>query len=356
MFVRFSLFSILASPYFAKNYAVLIDTSRLWTNYRHSSNTLAFYNVLRDMGFSDDRLTVFMTGDVPCSFCNPDAGTVFHTRGQDLFKSLYSDVKGDEISREGITRLLKGKHRPMTPRSRRMGSSEDSRLFVFMTGHSGIGFAKIQDLEEFSASDIADTIHEMSEVGRYSHFVWFADTCRAASLHEAFYSPNLVAVGSSANRQSSYSRHGDNQLGVSIVDRFSYNAEDFLKRMIRNSHNRSLTIEDFSSLFDRPMLMSDISVRTDLADPDSSYRLIDFVASAMTIQESSWSTESYVSESEKAQPRGDLSVVSRLMSHGNIEYVVGLVYNNSESFSMQLSHVCSSLLFILLVFLVYLLP
>ncbi|TEB20732.1 peptidase C13 [Perkinsus sp. BL_2016] len=356
MFVRVSLISIFVSPCFAENHAVLIDTSRLWTNYRHSSNTLAFYNVLRDLGFSDDRVTVFMTGDVPCSFCSPDAGTVFHTRGQDLYTSLYSDVKGDEISREGIMRLLKGKHPPMTPRNRRMGSSEISRLFVFMTGHSGIGFAKIQDLEEFSASDIADTIHEMSQLGRYSHFVWFADTCRAASLHEAFYSPNLMAVGSSANRQSSYSRHGDNQLGVSIVDRFSYNAEDIFNRTIRNSHNRSLAIEEFSSMFDRHMLMSDISVRTDLADPDSSYRLIDFLASAMTIHESSWKTERYESEYGKNEWREDVSVASRLMSHGNIEYVVDLVHKNSESFSMKLNHVCSSLLFILLVFLVYLLP
>jgi phosphatidylinositol glycan class K len=266
------------------NHAVLIDTSRLWTNYRHSSNVLSFYTVLRDLGFPDDRISMFLNGDVACSSLNTEAGTVFHTRGHNLYSNLYSDIKGDEISRDSIARLLKGKHRPFTPRARRLMLSEESRLFVFLTGHSGIGFAKIQDLEEYSAADISATLHEMSELGRYHQMLWVADTCRAASIHNSFYSPNIMALGSSAERQSSYSRHGDNQLGVSIVDRFSYHAESFLNSTLRNRKNLSLTVNDFASLFDYNLLMSDVSLRTDFTDPHS-YRLTDFLASPATVEQ-----------------------------------------------------------------------
>jgi phosphatidylinositol glycan class K len=265
----------------AVNHAVLIDTSRLWSNYRHTSNILSFYNLLRHLGFSDRRITMFLTGDVPCHPSNSESGEVYHTRGHNLYASADSDVKGDEISKERIARLLSGKHSRWSPRDVRIVPGNDSRVLIFLTGHSGVGFAKIQDGEEFFAVDFADTLHEMFETGMYKELMWIGDTCRAASLHNQFYSKNIVSIGSSQEKQSSYSRHGDPKLGVNIVDRFSFNSELFLNASLRHRSNISLDVKDFVSLFNHEILLSDASFRTDLIESKSfPRRMIDFFGQA----------------------------------------------------------------------------
>jgi phosphatidylinositol glycan class K len=280
----------------AKDSAILIDTSRLWSNYRHTANVLTFYSHLRELGYPNDRILLFLAGDVPCHSMNCKAGSVFHSRGQNLFGAVYSDFKGDEISRERVARVLKRKQVPWTPRERRLSSGENSNVFVFITGHSGIGFAKIQDAEEYSAADIADTIHEMSELGWFGNMAWFGDTCRAASLHNEFYSPNVLAVGSSQERQSSYSKHGDTILGTSVIDRFSYYSASFINQTLRNRANSSLTISDFTKRFDFEMLMSNISYRTDLVNfetfPD---KMIDFLGYTVSFHASTLSVGKFVS-------------------------------------------------------------
>lgn len=245
------------------NHALIIDTSRLWTNYRHSSNVLSIYSVVRQLGIPDSRISLMVPGDIPCNPVNAEAGQVFHTRGRNLFTQVDSDYKGEEITRDTISRLITNRHLPWTPRHRRLASAPDSKVLIFMTGHSGVGFAKIQDLDEFHAADIADILKEMEIVHRYDKLLWVGDTCRAASLHNEFYSDNVIAVGSSQDRQSSYSRHGDRGLGVSVVDRFSYHTEELLSKAFLSKRNFSMSIEEFSSKFTHAMLMSDVSLRTD---------------------------------------------------------------------------------------------
>jgi phosphatidylinositol glycan class K len=217
-----------------------------------------------------------MNGDVPCSPQNVFAGSVFHSKDRELYRNVHIDYKGEEISREKLMRLLESRVLPFVPRSRRLNTNPESRTTVFLTGHSGIGFSKIQDLEEYSAFDIANSLHHMQSKGRYDKMLWVGDTCRAASLHNEFYSPSVLAVGSSKERQSSYSRHGDLTLGVSVVDRFSYHAEQILKSSLIDRKDEKITVDKFSGMFDFSILMSDLSLRSDLLS--GSERLVDFLS------------------------------------------------------------------------------
>ena len=271
------------APVYSANNALIIDTSRQWCNYRHTTNVLSLYSVVKAMGIPDHRITLMVNGDVPCNARNADPGTVFHTRPNNLYTKVQIDYKGEEISSETISRVIKGKHVPHTPRNRRLLAAPEDNLFVFMTGHSGPGFAKIQADEEFYAADFGHMFKEMEQVGRYSNLFWVADTCKAGSLHSEFYSENFVAVGSSGEDESSYSRHGDRDLGVSVVDRFSYHAEDILTRSLINRSNLNLTIREFTRHFDRSMLMSGVSTRFE-TDKRGGGRILDFVSDSDGVQ------------------------------------------------------------------------
>lgn len=106
---------------------------------------------------------------------------------------------------------------------------------------------KFQDAEEVSAQDLADAFHQMHVGRRYRRALFLVDTCQANTLFETFYSPNIAAVGSSARDENSYSvfgkaffllvltfflqHHADYEIGVSVIDRFTYALLEFMERV-----------------------------------------------------------------------------------------------------------------------------
>ena len=116
---------------------------------------------------------------------------------------------------------------PSVPRSKRLLTDDRSNIFVYMTGHGGNEFLKFQDSEEISAFDIADAFeqmwqkkrcgccsivgrgqHQLTErlpSGRYNEIFFMIDTCQANTMYSKFYSPNILATGSSQLGENSYS-------------------------------------------------------------------------------------------------------------------------------------------------------
>ncbi len=64
---------------------------------------------------------------------------------------------------------------------------------------------KFQDAEEINSHDLADAFEQMHQKKRYQKILFIADTCQAATLQNHFYSPDIVAIGSSAKGENSYS-------------------------------------------------------------------------------------------------------------------------------------------------------
>ena len=45
------------------NWAVLIDTSRFWLNYRHIANTLSIYRTVKRLGIPDSNIILMLAGN-----------------------------------------------------------------------------------------------------------------------------------------------------------------------------------------------------------------------------------------------------------------------------------------------------
>jgi phosphatidylinositol glycan class K len=56
----------------------------------------------------------------------------------------------------------------------------------------------------------------------YNELLFMADTCQAGTLAKHLYSPQILAVGSSAKDENSYSYGHNDHIGVSLVDRFTF--------------------------------------------------------------------------------------------------------------------------------------
>jgi phosphatidylinositol glycan class K len=160
---------------------------------------------------------------------------------------------------------------PSLPRSKRLLTDEKSNIFVYMTGHGGAEFLKFQDNEEISAFDIADAFEQMWQKKRYLrypiegkgclpwacryHEIFFMiDTCQANTMYSKFYSPNILATGSSELGESSYSvsclhvslvcrcssrlqYENDADIGVAVIDRYTHSVLSFLEGINKTSQS-----------------------------------------------------------------------------------------------------------------------
>jgi phosphatidylinositol glycan class K len=95
------------------NWAVLVDTSKFWLNYRHESNILSFYRTLKRLGMPDSNIIVMVGDDFACNARNPFPAMMFNDADHKL--NLYDedvvvDYRGSEVSVENFLRLLIGAH------------------------------------------------------------------------------------------------------------------------------------------------------------------------------------------------------------------------------------------------------
>ncbi|KAK9175257.1 hypothetical protein WN944_027263 [Citrus x changshan-huyou] len=193
------------------NWAVLVCTSRFWFNYRHMANTLSLYRqaislTVKRLGIPDERIILMLVDDMACNARNKYPAQGFNNENHKL--NLYGDnvevdYHGYEVNAENCLRVLTGRHEAAVPRSKRLLSDEGSHILLYMTGHGGDEFLKFQDSEELQSHDLADALH----------------------------SPGVLAIGSSMKGENSYSHHLDSDVGVSVVDSFTFYTLAFFEKL-----------------------------------------------------------------------------------------------------------------------------
>lgn len=89
------------------------------------------------------------------------------------------------------------------------------------------------------------------------------DTCQANTMYTQLYSPNIIATGSSELDQSSYSHHADNDVGVAVIDRYTYYNLEFLETHVRDLSSKN-TLGDLFDSYTYEKIHSNAGVRYDL--------------------------------------------------------------------------------------------
>lgn len=127
----------------------------------------------------------------------------------------------------------------------------------------------------------------MSRTDRYHEILFMIDTCQANTMYTKLYSPNIIATGSSELDQSSYSHHADNDVGVAVIDRYTYYNLEFLESEVRDLSSKKTIGELFDS-YTYEKIHSTAGVRYDLfpggADGARSRLLTDFFGNIQNIE------------------------------------------------------------------------
>ncbi|CAO3642280.1 unnamed protein product [Mucor hiemalis] len=267
------------------NWAVLVCTSRFWFNYRHVANTLSMYRTVKRLGIPDSNIILMLADNVSCNPRNKYPATVYNNANclLDLYgDNVEVDYRGYEVTVENFIRMLTGRVSPDTPRSKRLLSDDRSNILVYMTGHGGDEFLKFQDAEEISAYDLADSFKQMSEKKRYNEILFMIDTCQANTMYSKINSTNILATGSSKLDESSYSHHTDYDIGVAVIDSFTYYNLEFLENVDQTSDK---TLQELFDTYDPIKIASHPGIRSDLFNrPLNKVKVTDFFGNVQNVE------------------------------------------------------------------------
>ncbi|EPY18976.1 phosphatidylinositol glycan, class K [Strigomonas culicis] len=206
------------------HWAVIVSSSRFWFNYRHTSNALTMYHILRQHGIDDDHIILFLPDSFACSPTNLYPGSIVYESAEDAEdaqrKNLYGcstqvDYAGDDVDVKRFLSVLQGRYDGSTPPTRRLRSDEDSNILIYVAGHGARSYFKFQDSEFVGSSDIAETFSLM-HAQRLHKILFLADTCHAIALCESIEAPNVACLASSMAEEESYSQGTDYKMGVAL--------------------------------------------------------------------------------------------------------------------------------------------
>jgi GPI-anchor transamidase subunit K len=272
------------------NWAVLVSTSRFWFNYRHLANTLSLYRTVKRLGIPDSQIILMLPDDMACNPRNAFSGTVYSNsdRRMDLYgENVEVDYRGYEVTVENFIRLLTDRWEDGVPASKRLQTDEGSNILIYMTGHGGSEFLKFQDSEEISSWDLANAFAQMQQKRRYNEMLFMIDTCQANTMFRHLYAPGVVATGSSEEDESSYSHHADNDVGVAVIDRWTYYVLDFLEAQV-TSPTSDKTLGDLFDSYDVKKIHSNPGVRWDLfpggEQAGRNRRVVDFFGNVQSVE------------------------------------------------------------------------
>lgn len=204
------------------NWAILIDTSAYWFNYRHASNVLGIYSQIRSRGIPDSRIILMVAEDIACNARNVFPGTIVNNeleRENLVEGDVEIDYRGPEVSVDNLIRLLTStykrdgindfifvdRHSDSVSRNKLLTTDRNSKIFLYLTGHGGEKFMKFRNVEEVSAHDLSAAFNQMWQQGRYKEILFVIDTCQAASMFSELKAPNIYGIASSKLGESSYS-------------------------------------------------------------------------------------------------------------------------------------------------------
>ncbi|ANQ08388.1 Uncharacterized protein PCOAH_00026260 [Plasmodium coatneyi] len=250
------------SNYELNSNIIALSTSRHYFNYRHTSNLLTAYKYLKHVGDNMDRNILLMVPfDQACNCRNLVGGTIFNEyekpSNEDLKKkkmkeNLYShlniDYKNDNIRDEQIRRVIRHRYDALTPVKYRLytNGNREKNLFIYMTGHGGVSFFKIQDFNIVSSAEFSLYIQELLIKNVYKYIFVIIDTCQGYSFYDKVLHflkknkiNNVFLMSSSDINENSYSLHSSKYLSVSthLISTPTINNSKFSVSMFMHSKN-----------------------------------------------------------------------------------------------------------------------
>ena len=230
-------------PALTDQYAVLVQGSQGFTNYRHQADVLSMYQLLRHNGYDDDHIILILDDALSTDEKNPEKGIIRATRdgkdllgGTDGLPKAAVDYDAAALTATDIANILLGNANDRLPVV--LPSDKGQNVFFYWSGHgrstvSGganeFCWRSTPPGEGFTSELLRQTASDMLNRQQCRKMLIVAEPCYGEGVVRPLEGilGVLAITGSSAIEQS-WADNWSNALMVWRSDRFTQNVVDYL--------------------------------------------------------------------------------------------------------------------------------
>ena len=219
-------------PALTAQYAVLVQGSNGWNNYRHQADVLSVYQMLKTKGFDDDHIILIIDKALASDAMNPEPGIIrAEDGGNDLLAGCSMDYDNADISPSDISNILLGVKTDKTPVVLPKDAGQNVLLFWSGHGHNHANNGANElvwrnaDVGRGMTADLLrQTISLMHQQGHYRKMFVLTEPCFSEAVITPLVGiPGVLAMSSAGTFEQSFADNWSTELGVWRCDRFSRN-------------------------------------------------------------------------------------------------------------------------------------
>ena len=219
-------------PALTAQYAVLVQGSNGWNNYRHQADVLSIYQMLKKNGYDDDHIILIIDKALASDAKNPEPGIIrAEDGGNDLLAGCSMDYDNADISPSDISNILLGVKTDKTPVVLPKDAGQNVLLFWSGHGHNHANNGADElvwrnaDVGRGMTADLLrQTISLMHQQGHYRKMFVLTEPCFSEAVITPLVGiPGVLAMSSAGTFEQSFADNWSTELGVWRCDRFSRN-------------------------------------------------------------------------------------------------------------------------------------
>ena len=220
---------IVYSP-LGSHWAVLVQGSTGWENYRHHADVLNIYQLLKRNGWPDDRIILILSDDIAQHANNKYKGEVrAYANGDDLYAGAEIDYSTDTLTVNDIVDILTGQRSQHLPTV--LNADGHSNVLVFWSGHGckkGSKYAANgflwHDKTVFTDNMLRQTLETMHNNNRYRKMLALFEPCYSQSMTaQTMGIDGILGIASATSSESSFADYHSADLNTWMSDRFTNN-------------------------------------------------------------------------------------------------------------------------------------
>ena len=219
-------------PALTAQYAVLVQGSNGWNNYRHQADVLSVYQMLKKNGYDDDHIILIIDKALASDAKNPEPGIIrAEDGGNDLLAGCSMDYDNADISPSDISNILLGVKTDKTPVVLPKDAGQNVLLFWSGHGHNHanngadeLAWRNADVGRGMTADLLRQTISLMHQQGHYRKMFVLTEPCFSEAVITPLVGiPGVLAMSSAGTFEQSFADNWSTELGVWRCDRFSRN-------------------------------------------------------------------------------------------------------------------------------------
>lgn len=211
-------------------WAILVQGSEGWADYRHQADVLNVYQMLKRNGWPDDHIIVIISDDLANDSRNKFPGEVrTKINAPDLYKTAKIDYSTDTLTVADIKDILLGKqssHLPIV-----LNTTDQSDILLFWSGH-GMAETSVKpncfywrgEKSILSETEFRETLQKMFDEKRYRKMLMLLEPCHSRNMaQQTDHMPGMMAIAAADGSESSFADFRSNELDTWMSDRFTNN-------------------------------------------------------------------------------------------------------------------------------------